>query len=82
MKYVVYSNVPAIITAAWLHDWFQVVTVIDGLGTLYKERTLISRKLPEKQVKGPFKEDYIQESIAPDELSIVRNIKKNRFSWR
>jgi len=57
-------------------DHCKVATVVDGLGRLFTSRTLISRKLPEKQVKGPFRPDYVQDSIAPDELSIVRNVKK------
>ena len=54
----------------------KLATIIDGASILFKDRTLISRKLPAKVTKGPYTQSYIEESIAPDELSIVRNIKK------
>lgn len=54
----------------------KVALVVDGLGKLFDERTYIDRKMPARPTKGPFSQEFIDESIAPDELSVVRNIKK------
>jgi len=57
-------------------DSCKVALVIDGMSKLFVERSYIDRKMPERPKKGPFKQDFIDESIAPNELSVVRNIKK------
>ena len=50
--------------------------LIDGINVLFENRTNVSRKLPERRVKGPFKPSWTAESIAPNEFTIVRSIKK------
>jgi len=57
-------------------DSCRVALVVDGMSKLFVEKTYIDRKMPTKVPKGPFKQDHIDASIAPDELSVVRNIKK------
>ena len=49
---------------------------VDGINVLFEDRTNISRELPEKRIKGPFKESWKEMSIAPDEFTVVRSIKK------
>jgi len=57
-------------------DACKVALVVDGVGKLFDERTHIDRKMPLKPTKGPYSKEFIDESIAPDELSVVRSIKK------
>ena len=49
---------------------------VDGVNVLFERRTNINRTLPTKLPKGPFKPQYTEESIAPNEFSVVRSIKK------
>jgi len=57
-------------------DACKVALVVGGVGKLFDERTKIDRKMPERPKKGPYTQEFIDESIAPDELSVVRSIKK------
>ena len=59
-----------------LPDHCKVAVIIRGIGRLFDERTLIPRTMPAKYPRGPFTEAFVKESIAPDELSVVRSIKK------
>lgn len=54
----------------------KMVLLVDGVNVLFERRTNINRKLPTKRVKGPFKAQWTEESIAPDEFSVIRSIKK------
>ena len=49
---------------------------IDGINVLYERRTNVSRKLPAVRTRGPFKPSWTEESIAPNEFTIVRSLKK------
>jgi len=49
---------------------------VDGVNVLFERRTNINRTLPTKLPRGPFKPQYTEESIAPNEFSVVRSIKK------
>ena len=54
----------------------KIAIFVDGINVLFERRTNINRKLPTKRVKGPFKPEWTEESIAPDEFTVVRSIKK------
>merc|ERR1712186_223085 len=54
----------------------KIALFVDGVNVLFESRTNIGRKLPTKRMKGPFKPQWTEESIAPDEFCIVRSIKK------
>ena len=54
----------------------KIALFVDGVNVLFESRTNIGRKLPTKRLKGPFKPQWTEESIKPDEFSIVRSIKK------
>jgi len=54
----------------------KMALLVDGVNVLFERRTNINRKLPTKRVKGPFKAQWTEESIAPDEFSVIRSIKK------
>jgi len=57
----------------------KVALVVDGMSRLFVDKTQIDRQLPlgkEKKRSHWKTAEQIQESIVPDELSVVRNIKK------
>ena len=49
---------------------------IDGVNVLFERRSNVSRKLPTQRGKGPFSHARTEESIAPDEFTIIHSIKK------
>ena len=59
-----------------IDDNCKIAIFIDGLNIIFERRTNINKKLPEKRVKGPFKATWTEESIAPNEFTIVHSIKK------
>ena len=54
----------------------KIALFLDGINVLFETRTNVSRKIPEKRIRGPFKSSWTEQSIAPDEFTIVRSIKK------
>lgn len=57
-------------------DRCRVATVVDGVGIIFQAKTLMNRQFPADEKIGPLFPEYIEDSVAPDELSIVLNLKK------
>ncbi len=53
-----------------------VMTILDGINTIFEERTGVSKVLPRRPPSKKLRNEYIEQSCTPDELSAVVALKK------
>lgn len=52
-----------------------LLVVIDGVNTLFQERTFINKKLSKRKNHAPITPKFLRESCTPDELSLLVSLK-------